>query len=132
MIMIFNSTKLVKLMKNDNFHRKKKSSDYLVKVLSPWKNQASLIEKGSFYSCGRDKLYLICSKLLPSLSQKSNVLLHCLEPNASTYLLHTFVVFLSTGFVDIIFSLSKKPVQERNTKVCSLSQKSNLLLQSRT
>ena len=82
MIMIFNSTKLVKLMKNDNFHRKKKSSDYLVKLRSPWKNQASLIEKGSeksFY-----KLYLICSKLLPSLSQKSNVLLHCLEPSAST------------------------------------------------
>ena len=91
--MIFNSTKLVKLIKNDNFHRKKKSSDYLVKVRSPWKNQASLIEKGSeksFYSCGRDKLYLICSKLLPSLSQKSNVLLHCLEPNASTYVLTTF------------------------------------------
>ena len=40
MIMIFNSTKLVKLMKNDNFHRKKKSSDYLVKLRSPWKNQA--------------------------------------------------------------------------------------------
>ena len=126
LFMIFNSSKLVKmvkLMKNDNFHRKKKSSDYLVKVLSPWKNQASLIEKGSeksFY-----KLYLICSKLLPSLSQKSNVLLHCLEPNASTYLLHTFVVFLSTGFVDIIFSLSKKPVQERNTKVCSLNFRSS-------
>ena len=88
-------------MKNDNFHRKKKSSDYLVKVRSPWKNQASLIEKGSeksFYSCGRDKLYLICSKLLPSLSQKSNVLLHCLEPNASTY--YILFVFLSTGFVD--------------------------------
>ena len=39
MIMIFNSTKLVKLMKNDNFHRKKKSSDYLVKLRSPWKNK---------------------------------------------------------------------------------------------
>ena len=91
----------MKLMKNDNFHRKKKSSDYLVKVRSPWKNQASLIEKGSeksFYSCGRDKLYLICSKLLPSLSQKSNVLLHCLEPNASTYyiLLYFFLLVLLT------------------------------------
>ena len=102
-------------MKNDNFHRKKKSSDNLVKVRSSWKNQASLIEKGSeksFYSCGRDKLYLICSKLLPSLSQKSNVLLHCLEPNASTYyiLLYFFLLVLLTRKDYVLRLVLKKNV----------------------